>query len=146
MDIVSSRLRAARVAKRLNQMELAKAIDMDQGHLSRAERGERGLTREQLLSAATVLDVSVDYLLGVDLGDRAADYTVQEAQGEQARLVASFSAPPGLRELAMNQELVRLLQIREHEWQALSSLLLPEEASRDGYIQLLFTIRAICQE
>lgn len=144
MEIVSSRLRAARKAKRLNQMELAERIGVDQARISRVERGDRGLTRDQLLHAARTLEVTVDYLLGVDLGDRVAEYNVQETNSKQAELVADQMAPTGLRELAIDQQLIRQLQITNEEWHALSSIVLPGEASRDGYVQLLFTIRAIC--
>ncbi|KPQ19688.1 helix-turn-helix domain-containing protein [Halomonas sp. HL-93] len=144
MEIVSSRFRAARKAKRLNQMELAERIGVDQARVSRVERGERGLTRSQLLQASKVLDVSVEYLMGLDLGDNVAEYTVQETTSKQAELVADQMAPTGLRELAIDQQLTRHLQITTEEWHALSSIVLPGEASRDGYVQLLFTIRAIC--
>ncbi|MDQ7733778.1 helix-turn-helix transcriptional regulator [Halomonas sp. SpR1] len=144
MEIVSSRLRAARKAKRLNQMELAEKIGVDQARVSRVERGDRGLTRDQLLQASKVLDVTVEYLLGIDLGDNVAEYNIQETNSKQAQLVADHMAPTGLRELAIDQQLTRTLQITTEEWHALSSIVLPGEASRDGYVQLLFTIRAIC--
>jgi transcriptional regulator with XRE-family HTH domain len=144
MDIVSARLRAARTAKRLSQKELSEALDMDQTHISRAEKGERGLTQEQLRRAARLLDVSADYLLGIDLNDRAAGYRTDEASSEQKRLIQNHAAPPGLRDLALNLELVNTLKVTEDEWHALTSISLPGEVSRDGYVQLLFTIRAIC--
>lgn len=145
MDIVSARLRSARAAKQLSQRALAEALDMDQTHISRAEKGERGLTNEQLRRAARVLDVTADYLLGTDLNDRTAGYRADDVSPEHKRLIQSHSAQPGLRDLALNLDLVQTLRITEDEWHALSSIALPGEVSRDGYVQLLFTIRAICE-
>jgi len=143
MEIVASRLKSARVAKRLSQKELAGKIDIDQGHLSRAERGERGLSREHLLRVSKLLDVSMDYLIGVDLGDRPADYALEPSGEERKRLINSYNAPAGLRELALDQSLVDALSIREEEWHTLSSVVLPGDVTKDGYVQLLYTIRAI---
>ncbi|MCE0732472.1 helix-turn-helix domain-containing protein [Halomonas sp. G15] len=142
MEIVSARLRAARLQKGLHQKELAEALDMDQGNLSRVEKGNRSLTGEQLRRAAKVLEVSTDYLLGTEPDGSNWKH---EPLGEQARLATDSSTPPGLRELALDGNLVRVLMITEQEWHALSSILLPGEVDRDGYVQLLFTIRAVCQ-
>lgn len=145
MQISARRLRQARVTKKLSQKELAELLDMDQAHISRAENGERGLTAEQLRMAAKILDVTSDYLLGVDLSDRQAAYRPADTSPEQRRLMTNYKAPTGLRELAMDLDLVQTLRITEDEWHALSSIALPGEVSRDGYVQLLFTIRAVCQ-
>ena len=144
MHISAHRLRQARLKKKLSQKRLAELLDMDQAHISRAENGERGLTAEQLRMAAKVLDVTSDYLLGVDLSDRQAAYRSADTSPEQRRLMTDYQAPQGLRELAMDLDLVQTLRITEDEWHALSSIALPGEVSRDGYVQLLFTIRAVC--
>ncbi|WP_445005123.1 helix-turn-helix domain-containing protein [Halomonas mongoliensis] len=145
MQISSHRLRQTRLAKRLSQKELADLLDMDQTHISRAEKGERGLTADQLRLAAKVLGVSTDYLLGTDINEHQTTYRSAETSPEQRRLLTDYTAPVGLRELATELDLVKTLRITEDEWHALSSMSLPGQVSRDGYVQLLFTIRAICE-
>jgi len=144
MEIVSARLRAARLRKGLNQQQLAAALEMDQANVSRAEKGIRGLSSEQIRRAARILEVTTDFLLGTDLNERGADTLSQEPQGEQARIIGDQLTPSGLRELAQDVDLIVMLRITEDEWHALSSISLPGEVNRDGYVQLLLTIRAIC--
>lgn len=144
MEISSHRLRKARMTKKLSQQELALALGMDQTHISRAEKGKRGLNRNQLRLAARVLEVTADYLLGVDASDKQATHCYDGVSAEQQRLMTACSSPEGLRDIALDLDLVQTLKITEDEWHALSSIALPGTANRDGYVQLLFTIRAVC--
>lgn len=147
MEVVSSRFRAARHIKGLTQQELAQRSGIEQSHISHVERGIRGLSPEMLKKAAEVLDVTMDYLIGADLGDKTGEYGAEpnRPNGQRQQLINSYSAPAGLREMALDQSLVDALRIREVEWEALASTVLPGDATKDGYIQLLYTIRAICR-
>lgn len=49
----------------------------------------------------------------------------------------------GLRDLARDDALVEALKMSEAEWQSLLSLAFEPPTDRDGYVQLLFTLRAI---
>ena len=42
MDALKNRIKTARKAKHMNQVELAERVGTDQGHISRIERGARG--------------------------------------------------------------------------------------------------------
>lgn len=53
------------------------------------------------------------------------------------------SAPEGLRAFARDSELVKALNVSPAEWECLASFELPEATRKDGYVQLLITIRAI---
>ncbi len=51
--------------------------------------------------------------------------------------------PPGLRDLASDTGLVNNLKIVDIEWRALASIELPGPVTKDGYVNLLFTVRSI---
>lgn len=57
-------LKAARKAKGLTQVEVARAIGLTQNGYSYWENGKAKIDRDQLLKLANLFDVSVDYLLG----------------------------------------------------------------------------------
>ena len=59
------------------------------------------------------------------------------------KILKSKTAPASLRELAADSALVNALGITEEEWEALRSVMLPGEASKDAYVQTLMTIRLI---
>lgn len=57
-------LKAARKAKGLTQVEVARTIGLTQNGYSYWENGKAKIDRDQLLKLANLFDVSVDYLLG----------------------------------------------------------------------------------
>jgi transcriptional regulator with XRE-family HTH domain len=140
MDIFPARLKAARKAKRYTQRQLAVLVGMDQGHISRLENGGKGVSTEHLRMLAKELGVSISHLLGEDLQEESGAYT---AAGQPTAILSNYNAPQGLRDLASNIELIGALKITDAEWTALKSVQLPSDVSMDGYVQLLFTIRAI---
>lgn len=64
MNTTGNRIRAARLAARLSQAELAAEIGLDQSNLSRIENGDRSIRVEDLLRIAKALRVSAASLLG----------------------------------------------------------------------------------
>ena len=60
----ATRLKEARIARKLSQEELGKAIGMSKPAISDIERGRRTTTIEKLVELADVLEVSLDYLTG----------------------------------------------------------------------------------
>jgi len=141
MEIFAARLKAARQAKQLTQRELGTRVGMDQGHISRLEHGGKGLSTEHLQALARELGVTTSYLLGEDGQEEGATYTAGTLQF--ANLLQDYDAPAGLRALASDNSLVTALGITGREMEALASVKLPSEATKDGYVQLLVTIRAI---
>lgn len=125
----------------MTQRELGQRVGMDQGHLSRLEHGGKGLSTEHLQALARELGVTTSYLLGDDGQEEGASYTA--GQLRFASLLQDYDVPAGLRALASDNALVGALGITEQEMEALSSIRLPGEATKDGYVQLLVTIRAI---
>ncbi len=141
MDRLSTRLKNARKAKGYTQRELADRAGMDQGHISRLENGGKGVSMDHLQALAKALSVTVSHLIG----DEARENTGKnyKAGGTRAAMLSDNAVPDGLRQLASDTALADALKITESEWKALDSIELPGKVSKDGYVQLLITIRAI---
>lgn len=136
MNLLPHRLRTRRKALGLTQHELAKRCGMDQGHLSRAENGTSSVSIELLHSLARELKISIDELVGAQTGEAADDDAAQE-------LSTGKGTAPGLRELAADEALVQALRITPEELRMLASVELPRRVTKDGYLQLLVTLRGI---
>jgi len=139
MDIFPERLKKARKARQLTQRELANLTRMDQGHISRLESGGKGVSMEHLQEIARTLGVTVSHLIGEDIQEERGSYKTTRS----TPLANDDDMPMGLRELASDKQLTAALNITEAEWQALNSIQLMSEVSKDGYVQLLITIRAV---
>lgn len=139
-SILGNRVRMERTRLGISQAELSRIVDCDQSFLSRIERGVSQGTPELLSALARALKVSISYLLGEDMTESREAY---EATSPARKILKSTKSPVGLKELATDTRLVDALQIQDWEWEALQSLKLPKEVSKDGYVQLLITIRAI---
>lgn len=111
---------------------------MDQGHLSAIEQGDKGVSLKNLRALARALGCTASHLLGEDL--QVAEWL---RSGVRTELLGNADTPEGLRDLAGDWDLVGALRIRDSEWRALASIHLPGPATREGYVQLLLTIRTI---
>ena len=60
---IGSRIKNARVAKKLTQSELSEMINVSQKHLSEVERGISSLSVKNLIDLSEILETSLDYLL-----------------------------------------------------------------------------------
>lgn len=143
MGIMAKRLKSARKAKGLSQNELAKLAGTDQGHISRIERGEKGASMDVLTAIVRALDISIAYLLGESISEERAQYSAHQPAHH---IIVNDTMPAGLLALADDKMLADMLKITELEWRALSSVTLPSEVDKDGYVQLLIAIRAISTE
>lgn len=128
MEALATRIKSIRKMRGFTQQQIADQLNVDQGHLSRLERGEKGATIELLHRLAKILDTPLSYLLGESNIDQHPKST---------------PPPPGLKMLQDDTALTETLKITDEEWLALTSILLPGEADKDGYVQLLYTIRTI---
>ena len=127
METLAARIKSSRKMRGLTQQQLADKLAIDQGFISRLERGEKGVTIDLLNRLAKLLDVPLSYLLG------ETNSTQQE----------KLPVPSGLKALEADKALTETLNISKTEWLALKSILLPAETNKEGYVQLLYTIRAI---
>ena len=73
--VLAVRLRVARQAAGMTQVELAKRVDTEQTFISRIERGESMGTPELLRAIGKELKVTVSYLLGEDTADQGQRQT-----------------------------------------------------------------------
>jgi len=142
MDIFAERLKKARKARQLTQRELANLTKMDQGHISRLESGGKGVSMEHLHEIARALGVTVSHLIGEDIQEERGSYKTTGS----TPAADNGNMPLGLRDLVNDKQLSSALNITETEWQALNSIQLMSEVSKDGYVQLLITIRAVSGE
>ena len=65
MKTVGTRLRKARKARKMSQTALAKLIGTSPNQISMIENGQSGTSIRTMVAAATVLNVSLDYLAGL---------------------------------------------------------------------------------
>ena len=140
MEHMANRIRAARKAKGLSQVELAKRVGTDQGHISRIENNAKGASIEVLADIAHELGMTLSQLIGDDQRMAEQDYG---SAHPVSKILKGKTTPEGLRELAADSTLVSALEVSDEEWLALNSVKLPGEAGKDGYVQLLMTIRNI---
>ena len=68
MDLLlfGSRLRSTRLEKGISQKELAQKMGVTAVYLSHVEHGRRSVSMDTLCSICQVLEVSSDYLLGLN--------------------------------------------------------------------------------
>lgn len=140
MDKIAPHLKELREKKGLTQAGLGKLVGLDQTHLSRLEKGTKGVSNEKLLAIAEALGVTVSDLLGDAANIVRREY---EAGHPARKIIADAKAPRGLIALAGDKALVDALRITSEEWKALRSIELVGSVPKDGYVQLLITIRAI---
>ena len=140
MDSIANRIKTARKAKQLNQVELAERVGTDQGHISRIESGAKGASIEVLVAIAHTLGMTISQLVGDDQRSAEKEY----GRGHPAtKILKRKTTPAGLRDFAADSVLVNALGVTKEEWEALGSVKLPGEASKEGYVQSLMTIRLI---
>lgn len=116
-------------------------MGMDKSQISRLESGHtKNVPLEVVQHLAHELGVTVAYLFGEEARQAQAEYGDAHPA---AAILADDRAPQGLRDLAADRALAELLRITADEWRALRSLDLPTPPGKDGYVQLLLTIRAV---
>ncbi len=136
---LAARLRAARQAAGLTQVELAKRVKSDQALLSRIERGEATGRPEFLRTLARELKVSVSYLLGEESSEQAVRPTRDAISSDR-------KMPKGLRDLADDDGLIKAMKVTARELKTLASIDLPGAVSKDGYVQLLIAVRSVTSD
>ena len=133
------RLKSARLAAGLTQRELAERAGVSQSLVAQIERGEREPGRNALRRLAGALGTTVSWLLGERIATPRGDYVPHP---ELKKILADAQAPSGLHTLATDYSLAGILGITDAEWRALASIDLPGTMDRDGYVSLLFALRA----
>ncbi len=89
MSALTERIQQRRKQLRMSQIELAEALDMSQTQVSRYELGQNSPTAEVLIKLANVMNVRVEWLLGLTNGmtvpaETDTDLTTLEQQTVEA--------------------------------------------------------------
>ena len=84
---VGEKIKQARKAKKLTQVELAELAGVHSNHLSRLERGVFQPSVDVLRSLASALDVSVDFLLSEEEESITEVHLADRAVAERLRLI-----------------------------------------------------------
>lgn len=143
MDIknVGQTIKSVRERRGMTQVELARLLGVRQSNLSRLERGLQGVTLETLALYARVLGVGIEELTAEFDQERPR---VHNGHGDpRLRIHGDEKVSPGLRELASDPELCRTLAITGDEWRQLAAIPLAHTVTKNGYMQLLITLRAV---
>ncbi|MBK1642877.1 hypothetical protein CKO12_13560 [Chromatium okenii] len=137
------RLKAARQAVDLTQQEAAESLQITQGFLSKLESGNTRVPNAELLvRIAKLYGTTKNYLLG-DPNEAEPRFSVYSVM--QRSVMTDDSAPEGLRELAADKAVVDALEVTDEEWRMLLTINLPKTINKNGYVQLLATIRGVCK-
>lgn len=84
LNSLGSTLRQIREKKGLLLRQVAAALEVDTAFVSKFERGERGITKEQVTKLAKFLNTPEDKLLELWLADKLMNTLEGEAYSEQA--------------------------------------------------------------
>ncbi|RMD69285.1 MAG: XRE family transcriptional regulator [Gammaproteobacteria bacterium] len=139
-DDVGKRIRALRRARRLSQRELSRLTGLAQGTISRIEQGEQIPSMDTVRRIAAALGVPVAEIVGSYVAEGPGGYP---SDHPARKIIEDYNSPPGLRDLALDRELVQVLRITREEWEALLSLKPPAPLTKEGYVQVLLTLRAV---
>ena len=88
MESLGNKIRTLRETKGLLLRQAAAAIEIDQGLLSKIERGERIATRNQVILLADLFEVKQKELLTLWLGEKIAYEIKDESVANEALKVA----------------------------------------------------------
>lgn len=94
---IGERLKDLRVRKELKQTELAEALGIEQGKISRLEKGGVTYSIDDLLTISKYFNVSTDYLLGLTDNETA----VNTSDGQLLRAICEYTG--------LTQEVVTLI-------------------------------------
>jgi transcriptional regulator with XRE-family HTH domain len=135
-------IRRLRKARRITQAQLGERVGLDQGFISRLENGVFECSVSQLSAIAKALGVTIVEIIGDAVREQGSSYGAAPTD-PRSIILANYGAPPGLRDLAQDQPLAEALKITPEEWKALTSLKLPGNVTKEGYLQFLITLRNI---
>ncbi len=131
------RLKTARNAAGFSQREFGARTGYAQAFISRIEKGLTAGTPEFWQAAAKALNASVAFFLDTGASANVTGYL----SGREA-ILANDRTSPGLRSLA-NDPAAEAMAITDQEWNTLAVIPLSPYVTKNGYLQLLITLRAI---
>jgi transcriptional regulator with XRE-family HTH domain len=133
------RLKAARMSLGVSQGDVSKALGVAPGLAGDWERGSREPSLGRFRELALYLGVSADWLLELEQRPAGRAREVRDSRRSRELVLSDYQSPAGLRDLAEDAGLVRALQVRGDEWEALHRL--GADLSKAGYLAVLGIIR-----
>ncbi|ADC64096.1 transcriptional regulator, XRE family (plasmid) [Allochromatium vinosum DSM 180] len=140
--MLHARLKSARIARDLSQAQVATALDLSQGFVSKLESGDKTPSVELLQKLAKLYEVTESHLLGSTIEGSGDESSGSKTPAEIIALLLDPNLPSGLRALAEDPT-INALKITLQEWRMLCSIALPREIDKAGYIQILLAIRGV---
>ena len=140
--MIGPRLKSARLHAKLSQTALGELAGVSQPFIALIERGERDPSDNVLKRLAQALELEVSELRADPASDQPELAPLLQ-KDQRIAVLADYRTAPGLLALAQDQGLQALLKIRPDEWAMLRSLDSPSPLSKEGYVQLLLTVRAV---
>ena len=149
-QMIGTRLRDLRELRNLDQAQVAEHLGVHRSQVSRVERGQTWVQLEHVDALSRLYQVSPAYLLCLN------HPMVQEERGKNATdndrkaIINDYNSPAGLRDLASNEILAEVLNIRPDEWKALSYLAqgwtAAQTATRDNWVLILYALRGAADQ
>ncbi|MED1302979.1 MerR family transcriptional regulator [[Bacillus thuringiensis] serovar konkukian] len=91
MVTLGERIKSIRMKKNISQKELAEALNVNRSAISLYETNRKSPSRENTYKIATVLGVSIDYLLGLQTD---SSLQTENINAETARLMKRLDSVP----------------------------------------------------
>lgn len=135
-------IRAGRRSLKMTQGELAQNVGLDQSHISKLESGGSGVSTDKLVAIARVLRLNLDDVVTQEKGIMRNSRAARDPRQD---ILCNPSAPEGLREFMADEDVLRILKASRDELLLLVDIDLPPVVTKDGYIQLFYTLRSITQ-
>ncbi len=79
MKTFKDRLKEIREEKRISQEQIAVELGLHRSNYSKIENGHQKMTHEQLALFCQFMDVSADYVLGIEVNNKTT-YTIDKAK------------------------------------------------------------------
>ena len=135
-------IRSGLRALNITQGELAKLVGVDQSHISKLENGGSGVSTEALVAIARVLRLNLDEAL---IQEQDMTKTKRATRDPRQEVINNPFSPAGLRDFMADDDLIKILKATREELLQLVDTGLPPIVTKDGYIQLFYTLRSIVQ-
>lgn len=110
MVTLGDRIKAIRTKKNISQQELADALHVNRSAISLYETNRKSPSRENTYKIATVLGVSIDYLLGLQT---EPSFQTEEITSETAQLMKRLDNMPSETKQTIINLIDDLLKIHE---------------------------------
>ncbi|WP_054773314.1 helix-turn-helix domain-containing protein [Methylogaea oryzae] len=115
MKTLGERIKRAREERRLTQKQLGEMVGIDQAHISRLERGEKGMAIDSLAAIAKALHVSLSDIMEDAKEGADAARTRDGISDEAMEFAKAFDSLPPNQRAALRQVAKALVDAAEEQ-------------------------------